>query len=127
MVSATLDPLIFANLDVLEFFPTQLNTGFQAFLALLQRSANTLTELTVKDRYLTYGEVESIISTFSPHLRLLALNINVHTLSLRLLDLLAKQLPFLAKLSLRTSNYWPDSNTEDLEEGNMVQTIIQFG
>jgi hypothetical protein len=121
-----LDPLVLANLIVLDFPITESSTGFRAFLALLQRSADTLTELTIRGHYVTHDEVESIISTFSPHMRLRVLIINVRTLSLRLLDLLATQLPFLAKLFLYTHNQWLDGIAEDHEEGNMVPPIIRL-
>jgi hypothetical protein len=120
-MSAMLDPLILANLNVLDFPATRSNTGFPATLALLQRSADTLTELNIRGRYLTYGEVESIISMFSHHTRLHVLIINVRPLSLRLFDLLARELPFLERLSLYARSYRPDGNAEDHEEGNMVQ------
>jgi hypothetical protein len=127
IISATLDPLILANLNVLDFPATRSDTGFPAFLTLLQRSADTLTELTIRGRYLIYGEVESIISTFSHrpyHMRLLFLKINVRTLSLGLLDLLARELISLEKLSLHITRHQPDGNAHDHEEGNLVYAII---
>jgi len=90
---------------------------------LLRRSADTLTDLTVKYQTLTYREVESIVTMLSPYMQLQVLIIKVGPLRLRLFDLLAMELPFLDKLYLHIS--WPERDSEDSEEENMYD--IQNG
>jgi hypothetical protein len=132
MESIHSDPLILANLTTLEMYPANsdplttleihpapLPAGFTIFLGLLGRSAETLTELAIRDRYLSYEEVESVLSTFAsrpPPLRLTILCLNVRTLSLHLIDLLARELPCLLKLSLYAVESWADH-----EEPNSVR------
>ena len=127
MVSANSDPLILANLNTMEMYPTRQPSGFEAFLALLGRSADTLTALAVRDRYLTYGEVESITSTFKSRpatLRLTTLCLNVRVLSLHLIDLLARELPWLLKLSLYAGETWRDGGAGEHGEATRVRNPL---
>ena len=115
MTSTSSDPLILNNLTTIQMYPTSLATGFEAFLTFLGRSADTLTEVRVRDRYLSYDEVESVISTFSHRpaaSRLTILRLNVRILSLRLIDLFAATLPALFELCLYTGESWRDGGVE---------------
>jgi hypothetical protein len=59
------DDLVLFNLQSFEMYPTMLPTGFHAFMAYLGRSADTLTTLAVRDRYLVYDEVEALVPAFT--------------------------------------------------------------
>jgi hypothetical protein len=86
-----------------------------------------LTELAVRDRDLTYEEVESVLSTFASRpasLRLTILCLNVRTLSLPLLDLLAQELPCLLELSLYALESWTDC-AEGHDEVNWVRQLVR--
>jgi hypothetical protein len=103
MTQTTSDELIMSNLQTLEIYPTLLPGGFDSLILYLRRSADTLSSLVVRDRYLLYHEVDAIVTVFShrpPDTGLTALRLNVWTLSSRLIDLLATKLPSLTRLTL---------------------------
>jgi len=142
MESINSDHVILSNLTTLEMYPgssiplelINLDAGElwspplpRVFLDLLKRSADTLKELAVRDRYLSYEEVESVLSTFASRpapQRLTVLCLNVRALSLRLLDLLSRELPCLRKLSLyATREDWIDLDPEH-DGANSVRPLF---
>jgi hypothetical protein len=124
MTEIAADQLILANLQTLQIYPTLLPGGFDAFLVYLRRSVNTLTLLTVRDRYFSYDEVDRVVASLTmppPDKRLKYLRLNVHNLSARLLDLLADSFPFLWKLTLIVGEGWTES-----EFGESLSTPVRI-
>ncbi|KAJ7158677.1 hypothetical protein C8R46DRAFT_957325 [Mycena filopes] len=92
-----------AGLKLLRMYPTTLSTGFDALVMYIERSANTLTTLAVKDRYLNFDEVAALITPVSHRGAedgLHTLRLNVRVWNVELFDLLALKLPGLKSLSL---------------------------
>ena len=109
MEEAASDNCVLANLETLQIYPTMMPTGFDAFLVYLERSANTLSSLIVRDRYFSYDEVDRVVTTFlhrPPELRLKYLRFNVRILSVRVMDLLAEKVPMLERLTLIVGEGW---------------------
>ena len=101
-----------ANLQVLQIYPTLLPAGLDALAVYLRRSSDTLTTLAVRDRYLQYDEVDVVVGAFghrSAENGLKSLRLNVRTLTVELIDLLAERLPGLEELAL----YIGDAVTDD--------------
>ncbi|KAF7336687.1 hypothetical protein MVEN_02103700 [Mycena venus] len=97
------NPSVLTNLKFLRMYPTTLSSGFDALVMYIERSANTLTTLAVKDRYLNLDEVEALIAPVSHRAAddgLQALRLNVRVWNAELFDLLALKLPGLKSLSL---------------------------
>lgn len=101
---------VFAGLKLLRMYPTTLSTGFDALIMYIERSANTLTTLAVKDRYLNLDEVNALITPVSHRGAdegLQALRLNVRVWNVELFDLLALKLPGLKSLSLYVGGSHP--------------------
>ncbi|KAJ7030427.1 hypothetical protein C8F04DRAFT_1113613 [Mycena alexandri] len=101
---------VFAGLKLLRMYPTTLSTGFDALIMYIERSANTLTTLAVKDRYLNLDEVNALITPVSHRGAdegLQALRLNVCVWNVELFDLLALKLPGLKSLSLYVGGSHP--------------------
>ncbi|KAJ6494899.1 hypothetical protein C8R47DRAFT_1117742 [Mycena vitilis] len=101
---------VLTNLKVLRMYPTTLSSGFDALVMYIERSANTLTTLAVKDRYLNLDEVEALIAPVSHRGAddgLENLRINVRVWNAELFDLLALKLPGLKSLSLYVGGSHP--------------------
>ncbi|KAF7424512.1 hypothetical protein PC9H_009819 [Pleurotus ostreatus] len=91
-------PTMLTNLKTLQLYPTTLSHGFDAAKQLIHRSSSTMTNLTIRDRYLSFGELEDILGGEATRIK--KIQICVHTLSVRLLDLLANRCPELRHLIL---------------------------
>ncbi|KAF4596612.1 hypothetical protein EYR38_007999 [Pleurotus pulmonarius] len=91
-------PRMLTNLKTLQLYPTTLSHGFDAAKQLVHRSSGTMTNLTIRDRYLSFGELEDILGSEATQIKMI--QICVHTLSVRLLDLLANRCPELRNLIL---------------------------
>ncbi|KAJ7475919.1 hypothetical protein FB451DRAFT_1463052 [Mycena latifolia] len=108
---------VLANLKTLRMYPTTLASGFDALVMYIERSAETLTTLGVKDRYLNLDEVEALITPLAHRHAddgLQSLRLNVRVWSAELFDLLALKLPGLKSLSLYVGGSHPDRATTEL-------------
>jgi hypothetical protein len=129
MTMTSSDDIILTNLQSFQMYPTMLLSGFQALLAYLARSADTLTALSVRDRYLSYNEADAIISTFlhrPASSRLTSLRLNMRALSPRLIDLFAAKLPELHTLSLYVGEAWRDENGGYIDNSSPVNNFAPF-
>ncbi|KAJ7647473.1 hypothetical protein FB45DRAFT_893548 [Roridomyces roridus] len=103
LLSHASNEAVLANLKTLRLYPTALPSGFDALVTYVNRSADTLTTLVVKDRYFTLEEVAALISPVahrSAEDGLQTLEINVRTWNAELFNLLSLKLPGLKSLSL---------------------------
>ncbi|KAJ7714966.1 hypothetical protein DFH07DRAFT_369130 [Mycena maculata] len=101
---------VLANLKTLRMYPTNLASGFDALVMYAERSANTLTTLAVKDRYLSLDEVAALIAPVAHRPAddgLQSLRVNVRVWSAELFDLLVLKLPGLKSLSLYVGGSHP--------------------
>ncbi|KAJ7285070.1 hypothetical protein C8J57DRAFT_1290355 [Mycena rebaudengoi] len=117
MLSHNEFPSILADLDFLRIFPTTLRSGFDALVMYTQRSADTLTTLAVKDRYLDLNEVATLILPVShrgANQGLRFLRLNVRRWSVELFELLASKLPGLQSLSLYVGGSHPNRATTEI-------------
>ncbi|KAJ7274317.1 hypothetical protein B0H12DRAFT_1176056 [Mycena haematopus] len=108
---------VLANLKVLRMYPTTLSTGFDALVMYMERSANTLTTLSVKDRYLNLDEIEALIAPVSRRAAdqgLEVLRLHVRVWNAELFDLLALKLPGLKSLSLFVGGSHPQRAATEL-------------
>jgi len=111
------NPSVLTNLKLLRMYPTNLSSGFDALVMYIERSANTLTTLAVKDRYLDLDEVEALITPVSHRAAdegLQALRLNVRVWNAELFDLLALKLPGLKSLSLYVGGSHPHRAATEL-------------
>ncbi|KAK7033189.1 hypothetical protein R3P38DRAFT_3393117 [Favolaschia claudopus] len=109
-------PAVLANLKLLRMYPTTLSSGFDALVMYIERSANTLTTLAVKDRYLNLDEVEALVAPLchrAPDEGLEALRLNVRVWNAQLFFLLHSKLPGLKSLSLYIGESHPHRATTD--------------
>lgn len=109
----------FPSLQTLLLYSSSSQIGQSALLTLVQRTASTLSSLTIPYRYLTNEEVYQLLDvlteggvqivtatgliTNSRQSKLKALNMNIFQLSVPFLDLLALKLPHLESLTLVVS------------------------
>jgi hypothetical protein len=100
----TSDDTIAAGLRTLQFYPTVSAGGCDVLLDCIKRSANTLKQLLVRDRYLHYEEIERLTHGFASHAELTYLRINVWRLTVDLIDLLAKNFTGLERLTLNIAD-----------------------
>ncbi|KAJ7104068.1 hypothetical protein B0H15DRAFT_808311 [Mycena belliarum] len=108
---------VLANLKYLGMYPTTTGRGFDALVMYAQRSADTLTSLAVKDRYLDLDEVEALIAPVAhrhPDDGLQSLRINVRVWSAELFELLAAKLPGLQSLALYVGGSHPHRAATEL-------------
>ncbi|CAK5268398.1 unnamed protein product [Mycena citricolor] len=102
--SHSAQPTVLSDLDSLFIYPTTHAAGFTALMMYVGRSAGTLRSLAVKDRYLTLGEVQSLVG---PLYGLRTLRLNVRIWDVELFRLLEKSLPGLKSLSLYVGGSHP--------------------
>ncbi|KAJ7455376.1 hypothetical protein B0H11DRAFT_2067855 [Mycena galericulata] len=115
--SHTSHPSVLVNLKTLRMYPTTLDSGFDALVMYVGRSADTLTTLAVKDRYLSLKEVAALIAPIAHRTAddgLQSLRINVRVWSAELFDLLALNLPGLKSLSLYVGGSHPHRAATEL-------------
>jgi hypothetical protein len=106
------------NLQTLEISLGPLS-DFPTLINFLDRSAYTLTKLSIRHRFCSYDEVAQIVRTFARRpsdSRLHSLGLCVRFFEPRLLDLLAKVLPHLHELNVNAFNWgeehWESHNRE---------------
>lgn len=114
MLERTSDEHSFSNLHAIQMYPTSLPAGFQTLLVSIQRSSETLTKLSVRERYLHHEEIESIVTALPLHNRLTSLRLNIWILQARVIDLLAKNLPCLHQLTLNIGNRYVTESDSSL-------------
>jgi hypothetical protein len=98
------DDKIAVGLRLLQFYPTASAGGCDVLLDCINRSADTLKHLLVRDRYLHYNEIERLTRAFSSHAELTYLRLNVWKLTADLIDLLARNFTGLEKLTLSVAD-----------------------
>jgi hypothetical protein len=118
------DETITSDLQTLELYPTGSSLGFETLVICIQRSICTLEKLVVRNRYLQFEEVESIVGLFaaSEETMLMSLRLNVLRLSTDIFDLLEKALPGLKDLTLNIG----DTVSEDSMVRPLVKEILPF-
>lgn len=98
------DDNIAVGLRTLQFYPTASSGGCDVLLDCIKRSADTLKELLIRDRYLHYEEIERLTQAFSCHSELTYLRLNIWKLTPDLIALLARNFPGLEKLTLNVAD-----------------------
>ncbi|KAG6857418.1 hypothetical protein H0H87_004780 [Tephrocybe sp. NHM501043] len=96
-----------AGLRMLELYPSASDAGLDALITCIERCANTLERLNVRDRYLFVPEIFRITSAFHSDAHLTFLRLNVRKLSVELFDVFAKSFPNLKTLALRAADGEP--------------------
>lgn len=107
------DETLLRNLHSLEVALGPL-ADFPTLIKFVDRSAETLTKLSIRNRFCSYEEVTEIIRTFKhrpPDSRLHSLTLSVKFFEPRLLDLLSEELPHLHELNVNAFN-WGEEHWE---------------
>lgn len=103
------DERFLSHLQVLDIYPTTMVAGMEFLLRCIQRTSKDLVELTLRDRYLQGREVNAVIDAASSCSNLTYLKMNIRTLDVAVIDLLALKLPQIDRLWLsvgdNVSNY----------------------
>ncbi|KIK62978.1 hypothetical protein GYMLUDRAFT_41280 [Collybiopsis luxurians FD-317 M1] len=123
----------FSHLQELQLYPSALPEGFSGLLSCLQQSAETLTTLVVRERYLDAEDVASLLNHIPPNLQFLRLNLrelNVNLFNglapkqsqLRSLSLYIGNVSptFIADMRLQTFNDWNLQNVGVWQSGSMA-------
>ncbi|KAK0469686.1 uncharacterized protein EV420DRAFT_57434 [Desarmillaria tabescens] len=101
---ATVDPIPeFPILNDLQFYPTHLRNGFEAFLITIRRSASSLINLVSRDHYLSSQETIQLVDALAcsgPNRTLRSLRLNMLVFTGDVLDAMAQKLPGLVSLKL---------------------------
>jgi hypothetical protein len=121
------DQAVFQGLESFEFSPT-IHTRFDMVTGYLMRSADTLTSLTIMDRFLNYKDVAALGSIFihrPADSGLRSLVLNVQFFGPRLLTLLATMFPTLKLLSLCAFN-WGVENFILINPGEFLKLVGCF-
>lgn len=94
----------FPSLQSLDIYPSDTQTGRSAVLTLIKRTAPTLSSLKVSGHCLLPHMANQMINAFTEHKvqQLKSLSLHITELSVAFLDLLARNLPQMEKLSLWT-------------------------
>ncbi|KAF8625382.1 hypothetical protein AX15_005412 [Amanita polypyramis BW_CC] len=100
LAECTSDDKLFRNLQSLQLYPTNLPEGIEILLKSIQRSTDSLTALTIRDRYLHFEETAKVITALRDCTELVYLRMNVRTLNVDMFDMLSSHLPHLQQLSL---------------------------
>ena len=95
-------PLSFPKLEALDFYPSTAESGTTALLSVIHRSADTLLELTIRDRYFYPDQAKTLISA-AAKCKLRYFRMNVMYLDVELLDFIMENLPGLEKIWLSLS------------------------
>jgi hypothetical protein len=107
MTDLLLDTHLFVNLESFEFMPVT-PSSFQIITMYLARSADTLTSLTLLDRYLTYEDIATLASELfhkNASFNLQTLVLNVQFFDPQLLTLLATSFLGLKRLELHAFSW----------------------
>jgi hypothetical protein len=92
----------FSRLHELQLYPSALPEGFRGLLSCIQKSADTLEILVVRERYLDPDDVITLLNVLPLNLR--SFRLNLRELNVELFDIIALRLPRLSSLSLYISN-----------------------
>ncbi len=92
----------FPKLQALDFYPSRAESGTIALLSIIHRSADTLLELTIRNKYFYPDQARTVINA-AAKCRLRYFRMNVTYLDVELLDLLMEKLPGLEKIWLSLS------------------------
>jgi hypothetical protein len=98
------NPVVLRDLESLNLRTPCTSSDFDLMTVYLERSAETLTKLTLAESYLRFEQIETVVKIFSPRGILKILTIEVMTMSPQLIDLLATELPNLHVLKLEVQN-----------------------
>ncbi|KDR76018.1 hypothetical protein GALMADRAFT_247234 [Galerina marginata CBS 339.88] len=116
------DERCFAQLRSLDIYPTTMTAGVDVLLACIRRAADTLTHLTVRDRYLQPPEVEQVVNVVAKCTGLTYLKLNIWRLDVALLDLLAAKVPGVRHLWLSVGEVLSNANNEN---GGLGHAFLQ--
>jgi hypothetical protein len=98
------DNVHFPSLQTLDIYPSKTQTGRSAFLSLIKTTLPTLSSLIVSGLWLKFGMVKEVIAALTEcegqPKTLKSLTLNITNLSVPLLELIARKLPQLEKLTL---------------------------
>ncbi|KAG7451220.1 uncharacterized protein BT62DRAFT_1000467 [Guyanagaster necrorhizus] len=123
---ATVDPIPeFPVLKDLQFYPTHLRGGFDAFLLTIQRSTNTLINLISRDHYLSSQETIRLIDALAyngPNKTLISLRLNMIVFTGDVIDAMAEKLPGLVSLRLYIGD-----NQESFEDIMNNRSLTSWG
>jgi hypothetical protein len=104
MIDNISNPLVLRDMESLNLRIPCTSPDFDLMVMYLQRSAETLTKLTLAEYLLRYEQIETIVKIFSRKGILKTLSLEVMSLSPQLVDLLATALPNLQVLKLEIHN-----------------------
>jgi len=115
MVASSSNEVLFTNLQSLAISPATLFhwTDLNMIMIYVRRSQDTLTSLILGDGFLTYDEVDYLVSTFThrpANAGLKTLHLSTHSLNPQLFDLLSRKLPGLDVLHLTFKSLLGDVN-----------------
>ncbi|KAF9037662.1 hypothetical protein BJ165DRAFT_1502380 [Panaeolus papilionaceus] len=94
-------PNCFANLRVLNIYPTRRDDGLDTLLAFVRNSEVHLEEISIEQRYWGIGEIETILSGLKACKNLRYLKLSALQYNSTLIDCLAQSLPNLWSLHLQ--------------------------
>jgi hypothetical protein len=114
LVQCVADQRCFSQARSLDIYPTISSQGTEIVLTALKRISNTLTRLTIRDRYLGDEEALSIIDVASECLHLKYLRLNVFKFSIGIMDRLAARLPNLETLWISVGILVPQNDVTTL-------------
>ena len=94
-------------LQILDMYPTDMYAGMKLLSDCIERTSQSLAELSLRDRYLQDGEIEAIqvINVASSYSDLVYLKMNIRKLDVVLTDHLALKLPKIDRLRLSIREY----------------------
>jgi hypothetical protein len=119
------DQTLLRNLQTLEVSLGPL-ADFPTLIKFIDRSAETLTKLSIRNRFCSYEEVAEITRTFThrpPGSRLQSLSLSVRFFEPQLLDLLSEELPHLHELNVNAFN-WGEEHWEAHEREVSMQCLV---
>jgi len=129
MVASSSNEVLFTNLRSLAICPaTSLFhwTDLDTIRIYVRRSQDTLTSLVLGDGFLTYYEVDYLVSTFThrpANAGLKTLHLCTHSLNPQLFDLLSRKLPGLDVLNLVFKSLVGDVNQEGIDDEVSLELV----
>jgi hypothetical protein len=125
LAECTSDQRLFRNLLSLQLYPTNRPEGIDILLNGIQQSSQSLTALTIRDRYLPFEEIERVIIALKECTQLLYLRMNVRTLNVDIFDMLSSSLPHLRQLCLYlTDGFGSSENMASPEYERLSHELI---
>ncbi|RDB16731.1 hypothetical protein Hypma_002431 [Hypsizygus marmoreus] len=108
MVGNVANRHILANLESLVLLAPTESARLDVTMTYIERSAHTMTSLSLTGDHLRYEEVATLISALSPHRVMKSLSLCTKSLSSRLIELFAQEMPYLDTLNLFILNISSD-------------------